>query len=221
LFIRRLRQLKAEIMYRKYLLLIALFITISVKAHQPDMSTTMLVEKENNTWILQISASLTAFQQEVRTHFSETPYKTPEEFQQMVLEHIKNNLEIIFNNNEVISLNNGFVKLGHETQVIFEVSGVPSNINSVIVKNRAFEDIHKNRSALIFLKEGFKKERFVLNAENNHTLSLQVDVNKFVETVANKPTYFSSKTIIILLIFSLLASGVVFVKKKYDKQKEA
>ena len=81
-------------------------------AHNPDASTTMLVEKENNSWVLQISASLTAFQQEIRTHFAETPYKTPEEFQKMVLEHIKNNLEISFNDGENISLGQGNRKAG-------------------------------------------------------------------------------------------------------------
>ncbi len=165
-------------MKRYILLCIAGLFSIASFAHQPNASTTMLVEKDNNVWVLQISASLTAFQQEVRTHFAETPYKTPEEFQQMVLEHLKNNLHISFNGDN-ISFGKGVVNLGHETKVVFEVFGIPSDINSVQIENAAFDDIYKSKSTLILLKEGFEKELFGLNNANNHTLKLYVEGNAF------------------------------------------
>ena len=51
---------------KKYILIyiVGLFSLLGY-SHNPDASTTMLVEKENNIWVLQISSSLTAFQQEV------------------------------------------------------------------------------------------------------------------------------------------------------------
>ncbi|MGB6151726.1 MAG: hypothetical protein WBG48_07025 [Pricia sp.] len=173
-------------MYRNFFFVGLLWITMSAKAHQANVSTTMLVERENNTWVLQISTSLTAFQQEIRTHFSETPYKTPEEFQQMVLEHMKNNLNLSFNGNEDISFGKGFVKLGHDTKVVFEVFGIPLEIKSVLFQNTAFKDIHRNQSALILMKEGFSKEHFVLNNANNHTLKLYVDGNTFKALKSNE-----------------------------------
>ncbi len=186
-------------------------------AHNPDASTTMLVEKENNIWVLQISASLTAFQQEIRTHFAETPYKTPEEFQKMVLEHIKNNLEISFNDGENVTLGKGTVRLGHETNVIFEVKGIPSDISSVRVENKVFKDIPRNQSALFLLKEGFIKEHFVLNNANDHTLALQVEGNAFVERSQQKAD-LSSPYIILIVITALglgfLAQKLILGKKK-------
>ncbi|MGB5434828.1 MAG: hypothetical protein WBM98_02975 [Maribacter sp.] len=177
---------------KKYMLpLVAFWFSIASFAHNPDVSTIMLVEKENNVWVLQISASLTAFQHEVRTHFDETPYKSPEEFQKMVLEHIKNNLEISFNNNREITLGQGIVKLGHETNVVFEVSGIPSEINSVWVENNVFKDISRNQSALFLFKEGFTKEQFVLDNANGHTLALEVRGNKFVVVGTSKASFFS------------------------------
>lgn len=201
----------------KKVIILALFLFTSVvmKAHQPNVSTTMLVEKENNTWILQISASLSAFQQEIKTHYAETPYKTPEEFQKMVIEHIKNNLEINFNQNQEITLGKGYVKLGHETKVVFEVFGVPSEINTVFVKNSAFKDIHKNQSALVFLKEGFNKEHFVLNDKNNHALNLLVDKNKFVVKTENQASFFSYNMLFMLL--GLAVVGFIFQKISIKK----
>lgn len=168
-------------------------------SHNPDVSTTMLVQKENNTWVLQISASLTAFQQEIQTHFAETPYKTPEEFQKMVLQHIKNNLEIRFNEGNFVSLGQGMVKLGHETKVVFKAFGIPSDIQAVRIKNTAFKDIHKSQSALFLFKEGFTKDQFVLNSINDYTLALEVNGDKFVETTENKASLFANGILLIIL----------------------
>jgi hypothetical protein len=168
-------------------------------AHNPDVSTTMLVEKENNIWVLQISSSLTAFQQEVRTHFAETPYKTPEEFQQMVLEHIKNNLEISVNNGSKITLGKGIVKLGHETKVVFEVFGIPSDLQTIHVKNATFNDIGRSQSVLFVFKNGFSKDHFVLNNANYHTLNLMVSGNEFFETGKNEASLISYQLVFVLI----------------------
>ncbi|WP_299799632.1 hypothetical protein [uncultured Maribacter sp.] len=196
---------------KKYILIYitGLFSLLSY-AHNPDASTTMLVEKENNTWVLQISSSLTAFQQEVRTHFAETPYKTPEEFQQMVLEHIKNNLEISLNDGSKITLGQGIVKLGHETKVVFEVFGIPSDLQSIRVRNAAFKDIGRSQSALFIFKDGFSKEQFILNNDNDHTLNLKVNGNKFVE--ASQQNAGMDSSYVILIVMSLLGFSFLIQK---------
>ena len=173
--------------------------SIGMKAHQADISTTMLVEKGNGTWVLQISSSLTAFQHEIRTHFAETPYETPEEFQQMVIEHIKNNLQLSFNDSQNITLGKGDVRLGHETKVVFQVFGIPSDIKSVLVKNTVFDAIHRSQSALVLLKEGFNKEQFVLNDANNHTVELQVNGNEFAEVEENNTSLISAGLLLIVI----------------------
>ena len=213
-------------MYRRISIICLLFMAMAVKAHQADVSTTMLVEKPDNSWVLQISASLSAFQHEIRTHFSETPYKTPDEFRQMVLEHIKNNLHISFNGGGDISFSNGVVILGHETKVVFEVFGIPSEINSVLVKNSAFKDIHRNQTALFLFKDGFGKEQFLLNEANDHTLALEVGGNKFVEAGHYEANLFSSNIGIILwgvsaiVVLGVSVLGVGFLFKKFKSRKE-
>ena len=185
-------------------------------AHNTSTSTTMLVQKENNSWILQISASLTAFQQEIRTHFADNPYKTPEEFQQMVLEHIKNNLDINFNNGDPIVLGEGIVKLGHETKVVFEVFNIPTDVQSVWIKNTAFNDIYKSKSALFLFKEGFDKNQFVLNNANDFTLALQANDNTFVEVDRQNKAGFSIKWYVFAFILTLGVVGTA-IKLKTEK----
>ncbi|MGJ8593424.1 MAG: DUF6702 family protein [Aquaticitalea sp.] len=208
-------------MFKKIIFSIALLVTLSANAHQPDISTTMLVEQENKTWVLQISASLTAFQQEIRTHFADTPYKTPEEFQQMVLQHIKNNLTLTFNDGQDIRLSEGRIILGHETKVVFKVFGMPSDIKSVFVKNSAFSDIYKSQSALVLLKGGFSKEHFVLNDDNNHTLKLVANNHQFVIEAKSEASFFTYKTFLILLgIFALTFLMKIIITKITRNEKQ-
>ena len=111
----------------------------------------------------------------------------------------------------------GTVKLGHETKVVYEVHGIPSDISSVWVENKVFKDIPRNQSALILLKEGFRKEHFVLNNANDHTLALQVQGNAFVERSQQKAD-LSSPYIIWIVIAALglgfLAQKLILGKKK-------
>ena len=114
------------------ILFIALFFgSLVVRAHQPDIATTLLVEKDNGDWVLQISSSLTAFEQEIAYNFSADSYSNSDEFKALLIEHIKKNFSARFNTNEMIELNEGYVKLGHETNVVFKLANVPENISEV------------------------------------------------------------------------------------------
>ena len=192
------------------------FFSLAVFAHNPDVSTTVLVEKEQGIWVLQISASLTAFQQEIRTHFTETPYETPEEFQQRILEHIKNNLEIRFNDDDTMVLGRGMVKLGHETMVVFEVLGIPSDIESVRIKNTVFKDIGRNQNGFMLFKKGFSKDQFVLNSSNDHTLVLEASGNTFIKVSPSKASFFSPY--FGLLTIGILGIGSIFFYLKRNKR---
>lgn len=160
-------------------LFLFLFCSITVKAHQPDVSSTMLIEQENGTWILQIRASLTAFEYEVHTLFGKDSYKTPEEFNALVIKHLQKSIKIKCDQDVKVVLKNGFVKLGHETNVVFEVIGVPKSFKKLEIQNSSFKDIHHNQSALVVNKKGFEKQQFILNNENRHTAALNVLSNKF------------------------------------------
>lgn len=160
-------------------MLLALFYSFTNAVHQPEVSSTMLVEQENGTWILQVRAALTAFEYAVHTHYGKDSYTTPEAFNALVIRHLMENTSITVHEKEVVLLQNGHVKLGHETTAAFEVQGIPKNIKKVSVSNTSFKDIHDNQNTLIILKKGFKKQRFLLNNKNGHTVQLKTFKNQF------------------------------------------
>ncbi len=64
--------------------LIFMFMASLVHAHSPDLSNLMIYEQNGKCFLL-IKSSLTAFAGEVDFHFKKNAYKTPEEFEQLVL----------------------------------------------------------------------------------------------------------------------------------------
>ena len=184
-----------------------LLLSSNVKAHQADASSTMLVE-QNGKWLFQITAALSAFEYEVMVHNPKKEYKTPEEFQLMVLELVKSQTLIVVNKKDTIRLIDGVVKLGHETKVVFEVTRAPIVFENILIKNTCFKDIRHNQSALVVLKEGVDKKQFVLNNDNDHTQYLRLVEGQWVavQMVAGSNTKYYLITlslVVLLVIFGL------------------
>ncbi|MEO9511347.1 MAG: hypothetical protein ABJN84_05475 [Flavobacteriaceae bacterium] len=183
-------------------------------AHQPDLSTTMLMERENGQWVLQLSAALTAFQHEIKMNYP--AYKSPQEFREMVLQHLKKNLNIYINETG-ITLENGQVKLGHQTNVIFEVQGIPNHIDDVLIQNKSFKNIHGNQNTLLILKNGFKKKQFVLNNANDHTVWLEVNNNSFVMPSENAINHIT--LLLVGMGIGVILIGAAFLYFRTQDQK--
>jgi len=149
--------------------------------HQPELSSSMLVEQENGTWLLQIRSAMTAYEYEVHQNYGRDSYKTAEEFNALVVQHVMKNVAITINGLTAVNLQKGSVKLGHETAVAFEVHGMPNTIEKIAFTNSSFKDVHDNQSSLIVLKKGFNKKQFMLDNKNLHTVQLIATKNQFVQ----------------------------------------
>jgi len=205
-------------MFSRVLCLFFLLVCSSLQAHQADVSSTVLAEQGENQWILQIRGALTGFEYVIHSKFGKDSYTTPEGFQELVLKHVKENISIQFDDKNEVELKNGIVKLGHETNVIFEVGGIPENFTNVKFKNSSFKDIARNQSALIILKKGFKQKQFVLNNKNQHTANLEVKDSQLV--LLNPETATASVSAIPNLYIGIAVLGIagilllLFFRKK-------
>jgi len=162
------------------ILLSILLSSFTSKIHDPQYASSILIEQEDGSWILQIHSAMTAFEHEVHTNFGKDSYKTAEEFNDIVVKHLLKNITIKINNKNGISLKNGTVKLGHETSVVFKVVGIPKKIETISFTNSNFKDIHNNQNTLIIIKKGFKKQNFLLNKKNEYHVNLKISKNQFV-----------------------------------------
>lgn len=158
---------------------IILFNFFNGLAHGSDISTLVFKEQEDNTWTLQIRSSLDAFSKEVKAHFYDCPYTTPEEFKEQLLEHLENTLKISVNDAQNIVLEKGKVKLGHESVVFFNKIKMPNNFNALNITGSMFKEIYRSRVKVLIIKKGFEKRPFLLNKKNNFTADLVVQNKRF------------------------------------------
>lgn len=163
-----------------FLIILTLSTTVPLTAHQADVSSTMLIEQEDNTWVLSIRSAFTAFEHEIHTHFSDSAYSTPDEFNQLVIDYFQDHVIILVNDHDTALLSHPVMKLGHESSLVFEVTGIPTIIQSIEVRNTAFQDIYHSQSALIILKKGMKKDQFLLNEDNQYGARLEIEKNSFL-----------------------------------------
>ncbi|WP_417612891.1 DUF6702 family protein [Owenweeksia hongkongensis] len=197
----------------------------SAWAHQPSVSSTILSQQGDQSWVLQVRSPLSAFEYEIKQLHGETSFSTPEEFKSLVLNHILKNVTIQVNGENTVQLIKGFVKLGHETNVVFQATGIPEEIESIDVSNKSFEHIGHNQSALMIIKSGLEKQQFVLDNTNQHSIKLLTEGNRLVEQTANStagigfaPTSFMNYVTWGLgLLFILLFGFYLYQSNKLDE----
>ena len=142
-------------------------------AHNPDIASLMIYE-QNGKSILLIKSSLTAFEGEVDYIFGKDSYKTPEEFNQLVIQHFQKNCFVIANG-DTIKFTNIQVQLGHETNLFAELENVPKTINSFYVSNTLFKDMPNNQCELILTLNGLPQKQYILDKSNQQEVNLKVE----------------------------------------------
>ncbi|WP_405371045.1 hypothetical protein [Nonlabens sp. Asnod2-A12] len=198
--------------------IVFMLMSLTAAAHQPTTSTTMFSKTENGTWVLQVNSSLTAFESEIHYHYGKDSYKTAQEFEELVIKYLKKHIVVLANNKIVINLNQAYVKLGHETNVVFEIDAIPTPLTSMTVTNNSFKDINRSKSAFIILMDGYEKDHFVLEKDNNFTASIINTGSKFelkeVSEKRNRNVIIYSLLAISLMILVSLFTYFYFKNKK-------
>ena len=209
--------LVSKIDLMKYALFFCLFLSpFLARAHQPDISSTLLVETQKDTWMLEIRASLIAFGYEIKHYHGENAYKTPEAFKKLLIDHTKANLAIQFNDQNPMALPDPEIQLGHETSVIFQLTNMPSTINNISFKNTIFKNIPDNKNIFITQKKGFISKRVILNSDNEHQTKLVASDNTF-EIMEKQETGGYGSTILGSVIVLIILGGIIYAAPRINK----
>lgn len=209
---------EVNMLYKKYIikllsLSILMLVSCNLSAHQPDLSNIIISETGNGQVILQINSSLTAFQQEVNFINGPGAYKSPEEFQELVIKHFNTSFSMVVNGENTLQLKNPQVFLGHETKLVAEIIGLPETINAIQLKNELFKDIYHNQSIVIFLLDGFPKTKYTLEPDNNHEINIALE-NDTWKTIKVENAGFNFKYTSYFAIILLAGLVLYFVRRK-------
>lgn len=201
--------------YLSFILLI--FNGLVAQAHQPDLSNLMIYEQGGKSF-LAIKSALSAFESEIEYSYQKGAFKTPDEFQELVIRHFQNKSFLVING-DTIKLLHPQVNLGHETTLFAELSEIPMPLKSMHIKNAIFADISNSICEVIIALNGIPQKQFLLSSENKHEANLNVENGTWVMVEKSNPL-FTKSTITFLGIFVLaicLVAGMLILKGRASK----
>jgi len=199
------------------LFLAATFFTVfSAVAHTPDLSTAFLAEQENGAWTVQLSSALIAFEHEVKYNHTDTAYTSSEEFQALVAAYCRTHFIIEANGLDTLTYANIAVRLGHATDVVFQIENMPTVLKSLRVTNLIFQDIGRSQSSLVILKRGFPKTQAILSEVNGFSQSFEIGEKEIVAFVPSVGANVSNWTwgfagvLVLVLLSSIILEQAYF-----------
>ncbi|MFM8741533.1 MAG: hypothetical protein ACKOC0_15220 [Cytophagales bacterium] len=190
----------------KIFVVVFVFVANMANAHSPDLSSMMIYE-QNGKFLMLIKSSLTAFEGEINYIYGKNAYKTPEEFIQLVIKHVRKSSFVIINN-DTIRFANVQVMLGHETTLFAELTGSPTDYKSIFVKNTMFKEMPNNQTELIVTTNTRPQKQYILYNGNDHQVKFGAKNGKWV-VVSTSEGIFAKKNFILWTMLFLMA--IIFV----------
>lgn len=188
--------------FGKYLSFILLIFNALVSyAHQPDLSSLMIYEQGGKSF-LAIKSALSAFESEIDYLYPTDAYKTPAEFQELVIGHFQKKSFLVING-DTIKFLNPKVSLGHETTLFAELTEIPLAIATMHIKNAIFSDISNSICEVIITLKDIPQKQFLLKTENKHEARLRVENGTWVLAEKERPS-FTKTTFTFLGIFMVV-----------------
>jgi hypothetical protein len=205
----------------KQIAIIALLLlySLALRAHTPQISSIALVQSKENKWNLVISASLSAFQYELMNSNPNQKLDSiaADQFQALIVAHLKKNIKIEASH-RFATLRNGKVILGHQTDINFEVSGMPDQLESLDLQQLGFGTLRDHYCVLKVITKNNSSNNFILQKGNNFSISLGLKDKAFVE-VSPQHSYnwliICAAMVGILLVLSVVYHKF-FAVPKYD-----
>jgi hypothetical protein len=191
---------------RKITIIALLFLnSLGLYAHNAQISTVALVQGKDSKWHLIISASLSAFQYELKNSDANINLDglNADKFQAMILKHLREKIKIEANG-QYATLKNARVILGHQTDINFEVTDMPENLQTIDFQQLGFSTLRDHFCVLKIITKNGNENSFMLQKDNNYNVSLATENNVLVEKINQSESNFLIYLWVILGIISLI-----------------
>jgi len=173
---------------RKLLLVaVCLLNSAILRAHDPQLSTITLIQSKNNQWNLVVGSGLSACQYELKNSYPDINIDSLDanRFQALLLQHLKETIQIKCGS-YVGELTNGMIILGHQTDVRFDVIGMPKKVTSLEIKQLGFGTLKNHSCILKVIAKSCDLGTFILQDDNNFSVVLEVKNSGLIEKVSGK-----------------------------------
>lgn len=187
-------------------------------AHNPQVSNiSIMQDTATKKYSLLINVPLLTCQNELSNSYPsiEIDSLSKNDFQELLLHHFKNNMLFIANNKDTLFISNGMLSLGHETQLIFELSGLPETVKSLHLQYAALRSQYDHFAVLQISLADKTMGRFVFNNENNYELSLRNENNNLL-LKDEQPSIFQPAYLIPFIAGAMVIIGgfIFFIRRQ-------
>ncbi len=179
--------------------------SVGIFAHNAQISTIALVQSKDSKWHLILSASLSAFQYEIKNSNPTINLDSlnAEKFQRIILEHLRQKIDIEANGRQA-TLKNARVILGHQTDINFEVTNMPENLQTIDFQQLGFSTLRDHYCVLKIIAKNGNENSFMLQKDNNYSVSLVAENNILVEKINQNESNFLIYLLVVLGIIGLI-----------------
>ena len=193
-------------------------LSLKLMAHNPQVSNISIIQDSaTKKCSLLITVPLLTCENELHTSYPSIQIDSlsKNQFQQLLLNHFKKNIQFVANNNYTLVLNNGLISIGHETQLIFTLSGLPQPLQTLHLNYAALRSQYDHFAVLQISLADNTTGNFIFNNENNYTFSLINKNNKWV-LADNQSAMFKPAYLIAILAGAMLAIAgfIFFIRRK-------
>ncbi len=197
---------------KKILLIISfLAINLSLKAHNAQISTLSIIQNEDKKWSLVVSSGLSAFEFELRNKFPTLDLNKLKlnDFQKLFLANIKENISIKANGKNEIELINGSIKIGHQTDARFDLSGMPEDLEKFSMINHSFSTLTDHHCVMNIITKNGVSQNFVFEKNNKFELSMVSKNGVWHISEGFGPSFY-----VLISVISLFLFGILFIVLK-------
>lgn len=184
--------------------LLAVLLTIQVFGHNPQVSTLAFNKTPSSSWNLMLRAPLLSFQLALEHQFPKTNVNglTPEEFKQLLKNHLQNSIVIATDYGRSISMDLITIALGHEVLIIGKLDSTVAFSSIQSISNHFFSILNDHFSILSIELDGKEMMKTVLNKENKFTAQINgVKVAELAKPAENRYGQIAVYAFLILLVF--------------------
>ena len=204
-------------MKSKWLITLLVLLSFKTMAHNPQVSNISInQDAATKKYSLLINVPLLTCENELRNSYPSIQIDSlsKNKFQELLLNHFKKNIQFIANNNDTLLLSKGMLSIGHETQLIFEVSDLPQTVHTLHLKYGALSSQYDHFAILQISLADKTTGKFIFNNGNNYELSL-INKNNQLVLADNQSSLFQPAYLISVIVgVMLIIVGFIFFSRR-------
>lgn len=173
-------------------MVVLLLVSISLEAHNSTISAVNLVYSDMNRWNGYITVSHSAVQTELSNAYPGLDFEKldPETYVSLIEEHMRSHISLFTPETTDITLGDFLIRPGHETYIMFQLNGLPKQVDELNIKYDCFAQ-NKNHVAALYIKTEGVVEKFYFNDKNGYSLNLKRGELGILQHKAEQNSLFS------------------------------